>query len=204
MSRRVIYYLSAARSPLLLPLGIFETLLLRASVVTRHHGVAIANLTGKDPSSFVDATRCSLDLIQERAPVFFRRIQRHVAFVANSNFAGSGMYLTHSRAIKIDFSEYWSHAEPIERMRRYSLTLVHEAAHAHLHARHFPYIKATRARIEHLCVNEQNRFVRQMGEEWRELYRVFSEDDWRVCWHGSRWEKVKLLLERAREEIYHG
>ncbi len=201
MQRRFYYHCSVwRRSWLLFPLNVLQLLTLRASVQACHHGIRISNLTGSDPKVFVRATVACLDLISHSSPLHFRRLQRHVAYIADSPMIGSAMYLSHARAVKIDFAKRWRAGHEALSLRRYAMTLVHEVTHGCLCARFIPYTKRTRSRVERICVSEENRFLRHLGSEWSHLHKAFSENDWQIPWNASRWEKLRLMLERVEHE----
>ena len=202
VQRRLYYYCSGwPKSWLVFPFNVLQTLALRASVQTCHHGIRISPLTRSDPVVFVRTTVACLDLISSSSPMHFRRLQRHVAFVADSALSGFAMYLPHSRAVKMDFAKYWRAGHEDLSLRLYAMTLVHEATHGCLCARFIPYTKRTRSRVERICRSEANRFLRHLGSEWSYLHRAFAEDDWQIPWNASCWDKARLQLERSKHEF---
>jgi len=203
--RRLYYHWSGwPKSWLAIPLNVLQALALRSTVQTCHEGIRISHLTMSDPAVFVRATVSCLDLIRQSSPLHFRRLQRHVAYIADCAISGFAMYVSHSHAVKIDFAKYWRPEHEDLSLRLYAMTLVHEATHGYLCARFIPYTKRTRSRVERICGTEANRFLRHLGSEWSQLHRTFSEDGWQIAWHASVWEKARLQLERSRHEFTKG
>jgi hypothetical protein len=203
LARRCSYYWSGwPRSWLIKPFKVAQGKCLRATVQTSHHGIQISHLTESDPAVFVRATVACLDLIQQRSPLHFHRIQRHVSFIADVPIVSLGKYDPCLQSVELDFAQKWLPEQEDLSLRLYAMTLVHEATHGYLCARFIPYTKQTRSRVEQICVNEENRFVKHLGDEWSHLHRTFAEDDWRVSWHASRMKLIKLHLERARREFF--
>jgi hypothetical protein len=205
MHRRIYYYFSGGQnSCLAFPLHVLQTFALRSSVQTSHHGIRISHLTKGDPAIFARVTVSCLDLIRKSSPLHFRRLQNHVAYIADSAIYGCAMYMPHSRAVKLDFAKYWRPENEDLSLRLYAMTLVHEATHGYLCAHFIPYTKRTRSRVERICVTEGNRFLNHLGKEWLHLRRTFSEDDWRTPWHASVLERARLQLDRTRREFIDG
>jgi hypothetical protein len=181
-----------------------EALALRSTVQTCHEGIRISHLTKSNPAVFVRATVSCLDLIRQSSPLHFRRLHRHVAYIADSAISGFAKYVSHSHAVKIDFAKYWRPEHEDLSLRLYAMTLVHEATHGYLCAHFIPYTMRTRSRVERMCETEANRFLRHLGSKWSHLRRTFSEDGWQIPWHASVWEKARLQVERSRQEFTNG
>lgn len=203
LARRCSYYWSGwPRSWLAKPFKTAQGKCLRATVQTSHHGIQISHLTESDPAVFVRATVASLDLIQQRSPLHFRRIQRHVSFIADVPIVSLGEYDPCFQAVELDFVQQWLPEQEDLSLRLYAMTLVHEATHGYLFARFIPYTKQTRSRVEQICVNAENHFVKLLGDEWSHLHRTFLEDDYQRYWKASRLERFKKNLERYRREFH--
>ena len=102
----------------------------------------------------------------------------------------------------VDFAQLLLPEQEDLSLRLYAMTLVHEATHGYLHARFIPYTKRTRSRVERICENEENHFVKQLGDEWSHLHCTFLEDDYQRYWKASRLERFKKDWERFRREFF--
>ncbi len=164
------------------------------------------NFDTTDDAAFVATTQEALLLIHTVSPRQYRRMERDVRFIVNAELTAGGSYNYLLRACEVDFARYHleRHSDDYEwYMAEYASTLVHEATHARLDRMYFSYTKQTRARIERICVAEQNRFLSRLKSDRydfvKDLAQPFDEADWQFSWNASRWERTKKLLQRIRE-----
>jgi hypothetical protein len=85
----------------------------------------------------------------------------------------------------------------------YACALIHESTHGVVDSHKVDYNEENRARIERLCVTEQNRFASKLAVADPARYPIellhldFQEGWWKEAWTGSRLKTGLSLLRRA-------
>jgi hypothetical protein len=175
---------------------------LRGVITDTHKGIALGdvNFDPGDDAEFITRTKQALDLIEEKDPRRFRRVQTEIRFIVNKELNASGQYGRATRCCFVDFGRYPFHTHPDWYLLLYAGTIVHEATHGALCSRGIPYTLGNREQIERICHAEQHRFLMRVKPAWREyLVDQFDPSRWHFSWHASRWAKLQALFRRVRE-----
>jgi len=160
----------------------------------------------KKDSRFCTDTVAALELIKSVDPRRYRRLQREVRFITNCEVSVWATYDRSCRNCEVHYGRLSADSELRDwNLRIYAATLVHEATHGAIHSRCIAYTSRLRARIENLCVTDENRFVRRLDTPeicWSEsLVCPFDERDWHSTWHASYIRRVKEAWQRLRESL---
>jgi hypothetical protein len=151
-------------------------------------------------------------------PRRFERVRRHIGWVVNGalELGRYAEYNAETRTCGINFrepdandDEAWHQTWNIALN---AATLVHEATHGEVIARGIAYAPEHRIRIEALCVNEENRFLRRVEQRAEvrsqvELTTVahhlqcqFDASAWEPSWTASRWQRALSVLKQLPSE----
>lgn len=152
-------------------------------------GIALVDVAHSG-QSLAAKMRGALDLIERTEPRRMRRIRTDVHRIV---------------LIAAGPPEYWPGAKgfalPVRSVveldeARLALLLVHEATHARLWNAGIRYRPSLRARIEKLCVNEEEAFARKLGCSGSVLLELAAKRD-RNWWEGdhARESRVEALRE---------
>jgi hypothetical protein len=109
-------------------------------------------------------------------------------------------YRHSTRTCAIDFQESSPEFDAEYLIGWYACTLVHEATHGVIRSRGVLYTRELRARIEHLCVREEQRFVTRLTITRPtladRLYQEFDASQWHSSWHASAGERFRAQMRR--------
>jgi hypothetical protein len=156
--------------------------------------------TRRSSPHFKTTVLTALQFLKEHDPRRFARVQRYITWIVNCalELGAAAEYNYEIRTCSIDFQEPPAGSAPGFSAALYARTLVHEATHGLVKSRHIPYTPELRARIEGLCVAEENRFVCRVGRSQPELAkhlrRQFATLSWQPMWTASRWQRVLAVL----------
>jgi len=145
----------------------------------------------------------SLELLRNTDPRRFYRVTNNLDWIVNASLSTPGAEYWHwARACVINFEESWPGRDLEFSIGFHASLLVHEATHAYLEGRGIQYDESKRARIEELCVKEQNRWAanldnRDLGEN---LHQEFDSKNWDFCWNASRCEHLKATFRNALQK----
>lgn len=148
--------------------------------VDRFDSIRIVDVRRKGPD-FQTTVLASLELLRNTDPRRFSRVRRNLDWIVNTRLSMPGAEYWHwARACVINFEESWPGRDAEFSIGFHASLLIHEATHACLESRGIRYDKLQRARIEELCVKEQNRWAakisrRELGEA---LYQKFDPSNW--------------------------
>ncbi len=170
--------------------------------VGRFDGVILADVRGAD-SCFKSTLLEALQLIRDCDPRRFARVQRLIRWVMNFGL-GQGKvadYNPETRTCTIDFLEPKDEVDRLWGSIHYPRTMIHEATHGAIFSRGIAYTAALRARIEGLCIAEENRFLRRVGamrpevaEVVAAMEREFDPAAWEGVWKATRWQRAWSVL----------
>ena len=143
----------------------------------------------------------ALQLLKDIDPRRFLRVNRHLKWIANEPLAQPGAQYRHlTQTCSFDFVKPESESDIPFWIANHASVLVHEATHGVLRVRGIPYSPELRARIEHLCVTEQNRFARRLATSQPEiaerLHREFDESEWHDSWDRTNTGTLIATLRR--------
>jgi hypothetical protein len=166
--------------------------------VARFEGIILSDVTSE--KLFVVVLLEALELVRSIDPRRFSRIRRHIRFIANFSPGYSGAcYDSQTRSCKFLFKGP-SQDDP-DRMAfvvGYAKVLVHESTHGEILARRIPYTPALRARVERLCVKEENRFVAALKRTRPEIgdrfWTEFDEGFWDPVWELTFFQKLRNVV----------
>lgn len=174
----------------------------RRSEVARFEGIVLADIR-QTSHHFRDTYLAALQLIRDCDPRRFARIQRHIHWIFNCYLpVVMAEYDPRTRTCRVNFEEPLGDGDLLLWAGFGAVTLIHEATHAVIEARGIQYVPERRARIERLCVAEENRFIRKLGlldpELAAKLHREFDVSEWHEAWTASRWQRLSSLVRQFR------
>lgn len=167
-------------------------------------GIRLAD--SEQSEAFRTIVPAALRLLKEVDSRRFRRLQRHVGWIANCALPGGGGAYHHpTRTCRLDFVTSRISPDFEYVAGAVASTLVHEATHALIEARGIEYAGEKRRRIEKTCVKEQNRFARRVAATRPHLARaievVFDESEWRRSWAAGR---LQNFFDTVRRVVRQG
>ena len=166
-------------------------------------GIALVDWDGTPHFTTVIAN--ALRLIKENDPRRFHYVQRHIRFIVNcARPFGGGAYFNDTKACEFEFVALRSDDDIQFYTPWYACALVHEATHERLHSCGIPYTPDNRARIEKLCVTEEQRFAKCLVlsprvSTWLQERHVFDARRWERSWNTTAWKKFLLTMRRVRK-----
>lgn len=184
--------------------------------VARFGDIILADIQQKSPH-FKTTLLASLQLIEDCDERRFRRIQRHIKWIVNIALGldiGAN-YDFASQTCSIDFIE--PRPEDIKPWYKifyaaeYAKVLIHEATHGLLISRGIPYNSEFRARVEEICVLEENRFIRRAAKRARDfsdedsimvmenLESEFNAAIWEPVWNASAWQNIRSTWNKVKK-----
>ena len=110
----------------------------------------------------------ALELIRRHDPRRFTRVERFIKRIFLANYSFAGRYSPFGHVCGLQKLAVPDHLRSLATYH-YAATLVHEATHAMLFAKRFPYTRTTLPRIEKLCVKEEARFLVRFPDIDRKL-----------------------------------
>jgi hypothetical protein len=174
------------------------------SKVDEYDGIALADLrrrSGHFRSTLVGA----MQLLQTTDPRRYARVKREIDWIVNCTLEMPGAeYDGEFRICRVDFEEPTPSSDPQFSVGWWARTLVHEATHGVVRGWGIVYDADRRARIEQLCVTEENRFVNRLSfthpELAADLHRDFSAAEWQFSWEATPRQRISSLFRRLRNQ----
>ena len=149
-------------------------------------------------------TLAALRLIKSVDPRRFKRLQREVKMIVNSEYSFFAIYNRVGKRCEIDYNRFDFTKHPEWYLWWYATVLVHEATHGAIHSKYIHYLPRLRARIERLCETEARRFATWADtseRHWSDaLVQKFDERRWHNSWYSTPLQRAKTLLSRILEE----
>ena len=149
-------------------------------------------------------TVAALRLIKSVDPRRFKRIQREMPMVVNSEYSAYATYKRLGKRCEIDYNRFDLTDHPEYYLWWYATVLVHEATHGAVYSKYIHYIPRLRSRIERLCETEARRFATKADTNARNwsntLVQQFDEKKWHKSWYSTPLQRTKKLLSRMLEE----
>ena len=174
---------------------------LRVIVRVSYKGVGFYDINHAriNDSEFMKRTREALELIEEKDPRRFKRVQKEIHYIINVELTSGGQYMRAAKCCFVDFGRFRFTSQPEWYLYLYAGLIVHEATHGELYSKGFSYTTANRERIERICHAEQARFLSRVKPEWRDhLVNEFDPSRWHFSWHASKWSKFRGLSQRIK------
>lgn len=177
-------------------------LLMRMSIVGRFDGVALVDFRSRG-DSFRETVEESLRLVRKHDVRRYARVIKHIRWIVNAvNNSLGAEYDSSIRSCTIEFFDV-SDFPKDALAAMWACCLVHEATHGAIGSRGIKYNAQNRARIERLCVAEQNRFAARLAAVDPErypkslLHEEFDEASWKGEWNTSRLKRSLSYLSRC-------
>ena len=180
------------------------------NVEGQHGTITIASLNIRENGAeFTSCVETALLLMGNVYPRGYQRIRRELDYILDTSMLSIGEYNRALRTCRIDFGrvERYASQQTDEWKAAYlACVILHEATHGSIYSWGIPYTEATRARIERLCVREEERFVARLDSKkyTARLVPEFDETLWATSWKRTRKQEVKelfaLLWQEIREE----
>ncbi len=167
--------------------------------VQQIHSVSLVDVRKKS-DDFRHTIVAALYLLASTDSRRFKRVIDSFDWIVNQALSTGGAEYQHwARACVINFEEDWPGRDIGFTVAWHAAVLIHEATHAHLSNRGISYDDSNCARIERLCVNEQNRWASRLEDKelGRRLYQEFDPDDWNFSWNASRFTHLKSKIKNA-------
>ena len=147
-------------------------------------------------------------MLKVKDPRRFRRICRYVkGIVALPIGHAEAGYIEPLKVCAVRFQAPPSEEKLRQYAAWYASILVHEATHGLIHARKIPYDEHYRERIERLCFQEENRFLRRLGLTPESLAKIrqiksFNGEAYRRNWASSFWSRWRqsVRYQKARKQ----
>lgn len=170
----------------------------RRTEIARFEGIALADVRRRS-HHFETVMLEALRQIRDHDLRRFARVKRHIAWIVNTDLEfGGAEYSYQTRTCSVDFQEPTPTCNHAETVALYARRLIHEATHGVVASRGIPYSPQLRARIEKLCVKEENRFLDKLGPQQpdavRSLRREFDASLWHESWTATRWQRTLASL----------
>lgn len=211
--RRLAYYTACWKQHIVgLPWRWVQLRLLREYARGEAGPITLVDLALDESNTgrFLRATRDALALIERTDPRRGRRVMEGLRYIVNREGLAPGSYDHTLRACFVDFSRLHLREEcEAETGARewhlawYAAMLVHEATHAWLHGRWFPYTRATRAQTERICRTEQRRFAARLldgdAERAAALVPDFDPRQWDYSWNATPLQRLRAVVARVRQ-----
>ena len=174
----------------------------RKCEVGQFAGIHIADIRGGAPA-FLNTVVSALELIKLHDPRRFRRVERHVRWIANSTVSHGGQcYCGQTQTCRIDFENeaVAKHGELATVL--YAARIVHEATHGVVGTR-LEGVSGSielRLRIERLCFSEERRFLQKLCICYPSvaplLHTPFPESTYLQMWSRSKIQVIAALFRR--------
>jgi hypothetical protein len=174
----------------------------RRCEVARFESIILADVRKRN-LLFRDTLLAALQFIQSHDPRRFARVKRHISWVVNCDLelGMAAEYNYDTRTCALDFQEPEPNSDRSVAVGTYARRLIHEATHGAVLERGIAYSPDLRARVEALCVAEENRFVCRVARSEPELAdrlrREFDPSDWDTVWTASRWKRALAVLQQT-------
>ena len=202
--RYVLFYLDRIGPSLIVEL--FLQWLLNSVASESFEGIKVVDFSARRNiiHRFQVDTLAALRLIKSVDPRRFKRIQREMPMIVNSEYSSYATYKRLGKRCEIDYNRFDLTDHPEWYLWWYATVLVHEATHGAVYSKHIHYIPRLRARIERFCETEARRFATRADiseRHWSDvLVRKFDEKRWHKSWYSTPLQRTKKLLSRILEE----
>ena len=178
--------------------------ILNSCEVARFEGITIADLRNCNNRSprFPEIMLAALQLLKATDPTRYARVRRRLAWISYETLAirGSAEYHHATGRCCIDFLEQSPEYDKEFLVGSYASTLVHEATHGEIESRGIHYTPELRSRIEHLCVKQEQKFIKRLANTHpdlaRSLHYEFDASNWEWSWKATRWERLQKEMKR--------
>ena len=200
-STALAYYIyESARLPFV-PIYWLARLMLFKSIdiFPRHREIVIAQFGPKENADplFVSRTIAALDFIAETDPRRFRRVQRYIKAIIYGSKRSLATYHRQLPGCFVGFADYKFEEEAPYKVPLYACTLVHEATHGMFFARHIPYTKRSREKIEFYCTMEEWRFALRFPPsetDWKSrIWNKVANRAWDKSWNESWIQRFRSI-----------
>lgn len=177
---------------------------MRRNEVGRFDGIGLADLRNHG-DCFRQTIEESLCLIREHDPRRYARIRRFIHWIVNrvASKGSGGGYDFSIRTCHVEFCDDVPGLARGALAAIYACILVHESTHGLVESLGIHYHGDDRARIERLCVKEQNRFAAKLVAldpgryPARSLLLDFEASAWQEYWAMTPLGQGSSLLSRA-------
>jgi hypothetical protein len=159
------------------------------------NGIRIVDAWQDVPKQFVSVIEPAVGLIQQNDPLRYARLRREIRMIVNQPCRTDAAYSRIRRFCAIDMEKF----KPLfdkdynAGIRYLACVLIHEATHGVLYTRGIIQTKQNYARVERLCVLEEERFARKLGDEV--LCHIFRELRKNTIKPPSSLERIKTIQE---------
>lgn len=167
-----------------------------AMTVEEFHSIRIVDVRRRS-GDFHATILASLELLKNTDSRRFSRVTKNLDWIVNTSLSTLGAEYWHwARACAINFEESWPDRDVEFSIGFHASLLIHEATHAYLEGLGIQYEESNRARIEELCVKEQNRWAANLenSDLGESLHQEFDPKNWDFCWNASRSEHIKATF----------
>jgi tetratricopeptide (TPR) repeat protein len=181
---------------------VVEWAALKVSCLDRIDGVAVCDLTFAQPSkdSFLELTRQAMALFKSLDTRRYRRVCRHLHYIANTALLSRGQYGRMLKICRVDCDKHFNAKQPQRNVREFAGTLIHEATHGLLFDKNIPYDKETRERVERLCHLESYRFALHFEPGYSDLFPgPFDSEAYKRSWESSLQTRRVAVWKRFQE-----
>jgi hypothetical protein len=152
-----------------------------------------ANQEHQDDGRFFGVIHESLDLLQRRDPVRFRRVCRFINTIVNEEALATAQYCATIRTAVLDFARMELLCPERAPLSVFvAATLVHESTHGLVRARGIHRRRCIR--VERLCHREESRFLGRFDRKLQERHEgLFNPNNWHTVWKMSFLQRLVML-----------
>ena len=176
----------------------------RKHEIAQFDGIALVDPDDYTPY-FSRIITAALQLIKDADSRRFHRVKLHIRSIVNwTRPFGGGAYLSETKTCEFEFRSPRFEHDVQFYTAWYACALVHEATHGRLRSRGIGYTPDNRARIEELCVMEEQRFARRLNVSpevlaWLQRSLTFDPRRWERHWKSTPWKRFILTIRRIRK-----
>jgi hypothetical protein len=170
-------------------------------------GIRLADMRNRG-DSFCETILNSLRLVQAHDPRRYARLKCFIEWIINQPTTGAvSRYEFSIRACFIEFYDEIPGLTPLGLAGLYATFLVHEATHGLIASRGTGSEGWDRARIERICIEEQNRFASKLIAldpiQYPKQYLLQDSDLslWERQWRKTRMQKGLSILSRYWKDV---
>lgn len=149
----------------------------------------------------------ALRIIRTFDPVRYRRVVKHLRFLVNAPCRSSASYEHGAKACRIDFNDVALEDEGTVHpwyVAHFAKSIVHEATHAYLMDHFVPYTAGNRARVERICIAQQNIFLTKLPQDPYDFvaeYHLDMTDPEMEEWFAGHATRQAQLRRRLWEQL---
>lgn len=169
-------------------------------------GIRLADMRDRG-DAFCDTMLNSLRLVREHDPRRYARIKCFIHWIINAPTTLSARYDFSIRTCFIEFYDEIPGLTPRGLASLYATILIHESTHGLIESKGIEYEGDRRARIEHACTKEQNRFAARLVAldpaqyPKQDLLQDFDPSQWQEEWDKSRLLRGFSILSRSWKDV---